>query len=68
MCLVSSCRCSYHLAIVVGGLSADMCLKTVKLTSTKYYDQLPTEGSAGGRAFRCIETEEKVKKLTQVRD
>lgn len=55
----------YHLAIVIGGLSAEMNLKTVKLVSTKYYDNLPTSGNEHGRAFRDIETEQQVLKLTQ---
>ncbi|XP_019624854.1 PREDICTED: uncharacterized protein LOC109470367 isoform X1 [Branchiostoma belcheri] len=56
----------YHLAIVVGGLSAEMTLKTVKLASTKYLDSLPTSGNEHGRAFRDVELEEKVHKLSQV--
>ena len=42
----------YHIAIVVGGTSAEACLKTVKLASTGYYDSLPTTGDRSGRAFR----------------
>jgi len=42
----------YHVAIVVGGTSADQCVKTVKLASTRYYDALPSEGNAHGQAFR----------------
>ncbi|MDR0686883.1 MAG: fumarate hydratase [Dysgonamonadaceae bacterium] len=42
----------YHIAFVIGGTSADMCLKTVKLASTKYYDHLPVKGNDGGQAFR----------------
>jgi fumarate hydratase class I len=53
------------LAIVIGGLSAEQNLKTVKMASTKYYDTLPTSGNAHGRAFRCVETEQKVLELTQ---
>merc|ERR1719450_1025172 len=45
----------YHLALVVGGLSAEMCMKTVKLASCKYLDGLPTSGSKGGRAFRDLD-------------
>ncbi|XP_035697776.1 fumarate hydratase class I, aerobic-like [Branchiostoma floridae] len=56
----------YHLAIVVGGLSAEMTLKTVKLASTKYLDSLPTSGNEHGRAFRDVELEEQVHKLSQV--
>ena len=55
----------YHLAIVIGGTSAEMNLKTVKLASTKYYDALPTSGNEHGRAFRDIELEEQVLKMTQ---
>jgi len=55
----------YHLAIVIGGLSAELTLKTVKMASTKYYDTLPTTGNEHGRAFRCIETEKQVLELTQ---
>ena len=54
----------YHLAIVIGGLSAELTLKTVKMASTKYYDTLPTTGNEHGRAFRCIETEKQVLELT----
>ena len=50
----------YHIAIVVGGTSADACLKTVKLASTKYLDELPTEGNEHGRAFRDLELEQKL--------
>jgi len=50
----------YHIAFVIGGTSADVCLKTVKLASTKYYDSLPTEGNEGGQAFRDIELEKKM--------
>jgi fumarate hydratase class I len=50
----------YHIAFVIGGTSADACLKTVKLASTKYYDHLPTEGNEGGQAFRDIELEDKM--------
>lgn len=55
----------YHLAIVIGGLSAELTLKTVKLASTKYYDNLPTTGNDSGRAFRDLELEQEVLKLTQ---
>jgi len=50
----------YHLAFVIGGTSAEACLKTVKLASTKYLDGLPTEGNEYGRAFRDVELERKV--------
>ena len=55
----------YHLAIVIGGLSAEQTLKTVKMASTKYYDTLPTCGNEYGRAFRDLDVEEEVLKLTQ---
>jgi len=42
----------YHLAFVIGGTSAEACLKTVKLASAAYLDGLPTDGGEGGRAFR----------------
>ncbi|APO67877.1 fumarate hydratase class 1 [Rhizobium gallicum] len=55
----------YHLAIVIGGTSAEMNLKTVKLASTRYLDGLPTEGSESGHAFRDVEMEREIHKLTQ---
>ncbi len=55
----------YHLAVVIGGTSAEMNLKTVKLASTRYLDDLPTEGSASGHAFRDLEMEKEIHKLTQ---
>ncbi|WP_322987609.1 fumarate hydratase [Hoeflea sp.] len=55
----------YHLAIVIGGTSAEMNLKTVKLASTKYLDALPTQGSEAGHAFRDLEMEAEIHKLTQ---
>jgi fumarate hydratase class I len=55
----------YHLAIVIGGSSAEFTLKTVKLASCRYLDGLPTSGNAQGRAFRDRELEEQVLKLTQ---
>jgi len=48
----------YHIAIVVGGTSAERTMKTVKMASTHYYDALPTTGSMGGRAFRDLELEQ----------
>jgi fumarate hydratase, class I len=47
----------YHLVFVIGGTSAEMTLKTVKLASTKYLDGLPTTGNEHGRAFRDVELE-----------
>lgn len=55
----------YHLAIVIGGLSAELTLKTVKMASARYYDTLPTTGDETGRAFRDLEMEEKVLELTR---
>ncbi|MGL5704357.1 MAG: fumarate hydratase [Tannerellaceae bacterium] len=55
----------YHVAFVIGGTSAETCLKTVKLASAKYYDELPTSGNEGGQAFRDIELEEKVLRKAQ---
>jgi fumarate hydratase class I len=53
----------YHLAFVIGGLSAEFTLKTVKLASCHYLDDLPTSGNELGRAFRDLDLEEKVYKL-----
>jgi len=53
------------LAIVIGGLSAELTLKTVKLASTKFYDDLPLEGSKDGRAFRDKGWEDHILKMTQ---
>ncbi len=50
----------YHLVFVIGGTSAEACLKTVKLASTKYLDALPTEGNELGQAFRDIELENRL--------
>ena len=50
----------YHLAFVVGGTSAELNLKTVKLASAGYYDHLPAQGGEGGHAFRDRELEEQV--------
>jgi fumarate hydratase class I len=55
----------YHLAIVVGGTSAEQNLKTVKLASARYLDNLPTKGTELGHAFRDLDMEEKVLKITQ---
>jgi fumarate hydratase class I len=55
----------YHLAIVIGGTSAELTMKTVKLASTKYLDELPTQGSEDGHAFRDLAMEQEVLKLTQ---
>ncbi|MBC8268600.1 MAG: fumarate hydratase [Rhodospirillaceae bacterium] len=55
----------YHLAIVIGGTSAEANLKTVKLASTRYLDSLPTTGNEHGQAFRDPEMEAAVHKMTQ---
>ncbi len=55
----------YHIAFVIGGTSADACMKTVKLASTKYYDELPTTGNELGRAFRDVELEAKMLRAAQ---
>jgi fumarate hydratase class I len=55
----------YHLAIVIGGTSAETTTKTVKLASTKWLDQLPDHGDLSGHAFRDRELEAEVHKLTQ---
>ncbi len=50
----------YHIAFVVGGTSAEACLKNVKLASTKYLDNLPTKGNELGHAFRDVELEKEL--------
>ncbi|MBB4034690.1 fumarate hydratase class I [Dysgonomonas hofstadii] len=55
----------YHIAFVIGGTSVETNLKTVKLASTKYYDELPASGNEGGRAFRDLEMEAKLLKAAQ---
>jgi fumarate hydratase, class I len=55
----------YHLAVVIGGTSAEFAVETAKLASTKYLDGLPTAGSIDGRAFRDRELESKVLALAQ---
>ncbi|MBT6766191.1 MAG: fumarate hydratase, partial [Prolixibacteraceae bacterium] len=55
----------YHLALVIGGTSAETTLATVKKASAGYYDNLPTEGNEGGQAFRDLEWEKKVEKICQ---
>jgi fumarate hydratase class I len=53
----------YHLALVIGGTSAEVTMKTVKLASAGYLDYLPVAGNASGRAFRDIEWEKKIEKI-----
>jgi fumarate hydratase class I len=55
----------YHLAIVIGGTSAEFALKTAKYASAKYLDTLPREGSATGHGFRDVDLEERVLELTR---
>jgi fumarate hydratase class I len=55
----------YHLAVVVGGTSAEHTLKVAKLASARYLDTLPTEGNALGRAFRDVALEQKVLEIAQ---
>ena len=55
----------YHLAVVIGGTSAEFAVETAKLASTKYLDGLPTTGSIDGHAFRDVELEAKVLALSQ---
>ena len=55
----------YHLAIVIGGLSAEQNLKTVKLASARYLDDLPTSGGDDGHAFRDLAMEDEIHKMTQ---
>ena len=56
----------YHLAVVIGGTSAELTLKTVKLASTKYYDDLPTTGNVvTGQAYRDLEWEQHILQMTR---
>jgi len=55
----------YHLVFVIGGTSAEACMKTVKLATTKYLDTLPTTGNEHGRAFRDLALEGKVMELAR---
>ncbi len=55
----------YHLVFVIGGTSADSCMKILKLATTKYLDALPTTGNEHGRAFRDLEMEAKVLTIAQ---
>ncbi|MEV4627863.1 fumarate hydratase [Micromonospora sp. NPDC049523] len=64
--LIGTAACPpYHLAIVIGGTSAEYALKTAKLASAKYLDALPTEGSMLAHGFRDIELEAEVLELTR---
>ncbi|MGL4496883.1 MAG: fumarate hydratase, partial [Beijerinckiaceae bacterium] len=55
----------YHLAVVIGGTSAELTLKATKLASTRYLDALPTSGGEDGHAFRDLAMEEEIHKMTQ---
>ncbi|MEW6258274.1 MAG: fumarate hydratase [Thermodesulfobacteriota bacterium] len=55
----------YHLAVVIGGTSAETNLKVVKLASAKYLDGLPTTGNEYGRAFRDLQMEEELKRISR---
>lgn len=55
----------YHLVFVVGGTSAEACMKTLKLASAKYLDALPTTGNAHGRAFRDLAMEAKILEIAR---
>ncbi len=55
----------YHIAFVIGGTSAEACLKTVKLASAKYLDALPRKGNQDGQAFRDVDLEEKILKASR---
>ncbi|MEC8043165.1 MAG: FumA C-terminus/TtdB family hydratase beta subunit [Verrucomicrobiota bacterium] len=57
----------YHLAIVIGGTSAEANLKTVKLASARYLDDLPITGDESGHGIRCPEMEKKILEMTQKR-
>jgi fumarate hydratase class I len=66
MQLLGTAACPpYHLVFVIGGTSAEACMKTVKLATTKYLDGLPTSGNEHGRAFRDTALEAKVLALAQ---
>ena len=55
----------YHLAVVIGGTSAELAVETAKLASARYLDTLPTQGSKSGHAFRDLDLEAKILKLSQ---
>ena len=64
--LIGTSACPpYHLGLVIGGTSAEMAVETAKLASARYYDTLPTSGSISGHAFRDLEMEAEVLKITQ---
>ncbi len=55
----------YHLAFVIGGTSAEFNLKTVKLATAKYLDDLPTRGSESGHAFRDLQLEDEILQISR---
>jgi fumarate hydratase class I len=55
----------YHLAVVIGGTSPELTMKTVKMASTRYYDSLPTTGGDTGHAYRDLEWEARIHKMSQ---
>ena len=55
----------YHLAVVIGGTSAEQAVETAKLASTRYLDSLPTQGSPLGHGFRDLDMEQRILKLSQ---
>ena len=55
----------YHLAVVIGGTSAETCLKTVKLASARYLDDMYTTGNEYGRGFRDLELEQQILDMTR---
>ena len=66
MALLGTSACPpYHLVFVIGGTSAEACLKILKLATAKYLDALPTTGNEHGRAFRDLAMEDKVLKIAQ---
>jgi fumarate hydratase class I len=66
MKLLGTAACPpYHLAFVIGGTSAELNLKTVKLASARYLDGLPTQGSPGGHAFRDLELEARLLEISR---
>jgi fumarate hydratase class I len=64
--LIGTSACPpYHLAVVIGGTSAEACMKTLKLASSRYLDSLPSTGNELGRAFRDAQCEEKVLEIAR---
>ena len=66
ICTLGTAACPpYHLAVVIGGTSAELNLKTVKLASTGYLNELPSCGNEFGQAFRDFEWENRIFEMTQ---